>query len=237
MTEELVEEKVKCDVCGKEFSTKIALRNHKNTSKDHKQTIKKEAQPESQPEPEKSESGETEEPQPQKQYLNIQDVQAVERIDNMAAWFDDGKGNKIPKVPDLIGLLVNVDRNESIPTLLMLAQDGTFIPPFLMQGFIGMFPEDYVFMEEAAPQAEENPQEHESLDLQAEAAVELQAKDGAQGQSEEKEKIIVTPPAEEQPKKKGILGIFNKKSKQKESQKEVSKETEDLLKQLKYVSI
>lgn len=187
-----------------------------------------------------------------KQYLNIQDIQSFERMDNMAAWFEDEKGGRICKIPDLIGLLINEERNESIPTLLMLAADGTFVPPFLMAGFIGMFPEDQVFEEakthptvlpslqnpEVFDEAKveeyiEKPGE-KSIDLQAETEIELQAKGGVQAQ----EQAQTNPPsAEEQPKKKGILGIFNKKqAKPKEPSKEVSKETKDLLKELKDVS-
>ncbi len=128
-----------------------------------------------------------------KQYLNIQDVQSFERTNNMTAWFDDGKGNKISKVPDLIGLLVNVEKNESIPTLLMLTANGTFIPPFLMTGFMGML----------------------------------------------EEKVILPLPVEEQPKKKGILGMFKKQAKSKvepDKPKGVSRETEVLLKQLNDVT-
>jgi hypothetical protein len=159
-----------------------------------------------------------------KQYLNIQDVQSIERIENMVAWFDDGKGNKISKVPDLIGLLVNEERNESIPTLLILAADGTFVPPFLMAGFIGMFPEDQIFPEE--PKLEMEPKISPSISTQEEE-IELQAKDGVQAQS-------VSPSIlEDQPKKKGFLGgVFKKKKTEPEQPKEISRETKDLLNQL-----
>ena len=163
-----------------------------------------------------------------KQYLNIQDIQSFERMDNIAAWFEDGKGNRICKVPDLIGRLVNEERNESIPTLLMLAADGTFVPPFLMAGFIGMFPEDQVFEEAKEEEDPEKPGD-KSIDLQAETEIELQAKGGVHGQT-------AAQPAEEQPKKKGLLGIFNKKQAKPKPEPAISQETKDLLKELKDVS-
>jgi len=219
MTEEKNKTEVKCDICGKEYKNQNVLKVHRY--RDHPQ-----------PKEKKEEIKEALKEELKKQYLNIQDVQSIEHIGNMAAWFDDGKGNKISKVPNLIGLLVNEERNESIPTLLMLAMDGTFVPPFLMAGFIGMYPEDQVFKEEAEivqePEAQgQGAQEQESLALQAETEIELQAKDGVQAQS-------VSPSIpEEQPKKKGFLGgVFKKKKAEPEQQKEISKETKDLLNQL-----
>jgi hypothetical protein len=211
MTEEKIETEVKCDICGKEYKNQNSLKVHRY--RDHPQ-----------PKEKKEEIKEMLKEEIKKQYLNIQDVQSIERIENMVAWFDDGKGNKISKIPDLIGLLVNEERNESIPTLLILAADGTFVPPFLISGFIGMFPEDQIFPDEPKPESE--PETSPDI-LKSEAEIELQAKDGVQAQS-------VSPSIpEDQPKKKGFLGgVFKKKKTEPDQPKEVSKETKDLLNQL-----
>jgi len=216
MTEERTETKLcKCG-CGEEVFGKGEFRQGHFGKWKSKQS-ESEQKPTT---PEKQEEKET----VPKQYLNIQDVQSIERIENMAAWFDDGKGNKISKVPDLIGLLVNEDRNESIPTLLILAADGTFVPPFLMAGFIGMFPEDQIFPEEPKPESELKISPGISTQ---EEEIELQAKDDVQAQS-------VSPSIPKvQPKKKGFLGgVFKKKKTEPEQPKEISRETKELLNQL-----
>jgi hypothetical protein len=211
MKEEIEPKQVKkCEFCGDEFINLGSHLRHCDKRKD------KQSKPTSTQE------------EPQKQYLNIQDIQTIESIGNMVAWFDDGKGNKIAKIPDFVGLLVNEDRNESIPTVLLLAMDGTFVPPFLMAGFIGMFPEDQVFPEKPAEKSEQQPEQMD-IDPKREtgAEIELRAKDGVQEQS-------VSPPIPvEQPKKKGFLGgVFKKKKAEPEQPKEMSKETKDLLNQL-----
>jgi hypothetical protein len=165
-----------------------------------------------------------------KQYLNIMDVHPYVAMDNIVAWFNDEKGNKISKMPGYRGLLVNIERKESIPIVLIISGEGTFLPPFVMAGFLGMFPEDQIF-----PEPETEPvqitQEGQNVKICQEEDPEPEVRKSESQLPPAKIESLLK--AEPEPKKKGFLGgVFKKKKAEQEPPKEISKETKDLLTQL-----
>ena len=93
---------------------------------------------------------------PEKKPIIITDVQQYisdDYTDGLVAWFDDGEGNRLFKVPVLSGIMHN--ENELIPVVLLPTVDGMFLPPFMCSGFIGMYPRNQVFPEAPQPDTTE----------------------------------------------------------------------------------
>ena len=162
---------------------------------------------------------------PQSQII-IDDVQPFGSDEDLFAWFVSQEG-KVKRKAEHMGIIHN-NRNESIPCLLLITNDGMLLPPFMMEGFIGMFPEYQEF-----PELEQEiipSQKEETKPPIAEIANESI-------KAPLHDRIIIPPPKiEAQPqKKKGFLGLFQKKEKIMDTPK-ISKETNDLLNEIMNVS-
>lgn len=70
----------------------------------------------------------------------------VEYTGDLVAWFKTEQGYKYLE-PVMFGLMADDVRAESIPVCLVLMPDGQAIPPFIVEGFVGMHPENQVFDE------------------------------------------------------------------------------------------
>lgn len=77
--------------------------------------------------------------------MNIMDYAGgYEKIgENLMAWFEDEQGNRISKPLDYQGIFNN--GNNQVPTVLVLTNDGTLLPPIMVDGFIGILPENFIF--------------------------------------------------------------------------------------------
>lgn len=130
--------------------------------------------------------------QPYKQQSDIYDAGQV------VAWFTNGT-DRMCKEPSYIGIL-HTEKNDCIPCVLMIARDGTLIPPFMMDGFIGMLPQNYEWNEEEQQPETQPPIEQQQEPEHIEATV-------------EKPRIIV-PPAAKEPQKRTLLSkLFHKEPK------------------------
>lgn len=148
--------------------------------------------------------------------LIISDVQATAFDADMVAWFVDVTGNRIKKQLNHVGIVHNV--HGDIPVALVLSDDGSLVPPYLIQGFLGVLSEYYQFPEK--PEPEQTHEEVQQRELQNEFKEPIIAT-----QSEEKPARVIIPPethAQEPEKKSIFAGIFGKKEKKEKDRPEVS---------------
>src|SRR3989337_2704315 len=137
----------KCKYCENEF---INLGNHEYRCSMNPEVIKKNEKDallnlgaaKEQPVLREPVPQEQEAPQPQ---IIIDDVQPFGSDEDLFAWFVSQEG-KVKRKAEHMGIIHN-NRNESIPCLLLITNDGMLLPPFMMEGFIGMFPEYQEFPE------------------------------------------------------------------------------------------
>src|SRR3970282_117786 len=159
---------------------------------------------------------------PQSQII-IDDVQPFGSDEDLFAWFVSQEG-KFKRRAEHMGIIHN-NRNESIPCLLLITNDGMLLPPFMMEGFIGMFPEYQEFPE----------LEQEIIPSQKEETKPPMAAIANESIKAPLHDRIIIPPTGIPEKKKGFLGLFQKKEKIMDTPK-ISKETNDLLKEIMNVS-
>ena len=214
----------KCKYCENEF---INLGNHEYRCSMNPEVIKKNEKDalfnrgaaKEQPVLREPVPQEQEAPQPQ---IIIDDVQPFGSDEDLFAWFVSQEG-KVKRKAEHMGIIHN-NRNESIPCLLLITNDGMLLPPFMMEGFIGMFPEYQEFPEleqEIIPSQKEETKPPIAI---ANESVKVPLTDR-----------IIIPPTGIPEKKKGFLGLFQKKEKIMDTPK-ISKETNDLLNEIMNVS-
>ena len=214
----------KCRYCENEF---INLGNHEYRCSMNPEVIKKNEKDalfnlgaaKEQPVLREPVPQEQEAPQPQ---IIIDDVQPFGSDEDLFAWFVSQEG-KVKRKAEHMGIIHN-NRNESIPCLLLITNDGMLLPPFMMEGFIGMFPEYQEFPEleqEIIPSQKEETKPPIAI---ANESVKVPLTDR-----------IIIPPTGIPEKKKGFLGLFQKKEKIMDTPK-ISKETNDLLNEIMNVS-
>lgn len=91
--------------------------------------------------------------QPPQQPLIIKDVRELDGVLDLSCYFKvEGTETIIEKSPDFVGIMVS--GSEEIPCVLITGQDGRILPPFMFQGFIGMYPQG---IKETGKQPEESP--------------------------------------------------------------------------------
>lgn len=169
-----------------------------------------------------------EQPQPEKKPIIITDIQQyiIDDEDNVA-WFDMGNGKKISKNPELFGIMSDEKGLEKVPVVLLQTFDGLFLPPFMFQGFIGMYPRYQEFSEGSQPDTTEPfppfPEEEIKPIIASIEPIKSQPV-----HDNRTDRVIMPPGQPKVKEKKGILGFLSKK--EKESPKEISKETNELLK-------
>jgi len=214
----------KCQYCGKEYKNKGAHERFCELNPANKaspETVHtKEAPKESIQESEKKEDHNP---------LIITDVQLLSNDgdNDYVAWFMDEQGNKSTKTPLYIGIIHNTTNQDQIPCILVQADDGMLVPPFLFAGFIGMFPQSQEFPEPEQtihePPPEEPPIEQTKPPSEP-------VKTELEGNTDKR--IITAPENSPVLKKKSFLaGVFSKKPK-KDTKGEVSNETKDLLREV-----
>ena len=216
----------KCKYCENEF---INLGNHEYRCSMNPEVIKKNEKDALFNRGAAKEQPVLREPVPQEQeapqsQIIIDDVQPFGSDEDLFAWFVSQEG-KVKRKAEHMGIIHN-NRNESIPCLLLITNDGMLLPPFMMEGFIGMFPEYQEFPEPESTQEIIPPQKEEIKPPIAIAneSVKVPLTDR-----------IIIPPTGIPEKKKGLLGLFQKKEKVEDIPK-ISKETNDLLKEIMNVS-
>lgn len=99
--------------------------------------------------------------QPLKQSLVIKDVQEYMNP-TMEAYFKVSETEMVKHIPGFFGILVK--DNEEIPTVLMVYQDGLLFPPFMIQGFCGMYPIVYDYDKQPDDHNEQINDHKEQLD-------------------------------------------------------------------------
>lgn len=102
----------------------------------------------------KEEKEQPKEPAQEQKPLIITNVQPalVDPVADDLPWFEDAHGNRKTEMYRFIGI------HENIPCVLVMTVYGRLVPPYLVPGFIGMFPKYYVFPEaEPEPQPEDKP--------------------------------------------------------------------------------
>jgi len=170
----------KCQYCGKECKN---VKVHERFCKSNPELKKEQPKPKEQV--------------PEQKPLIISDVQPLNDLEySDVAWFEDEKGNRRFEVPMFIGM------HENLPCVLCMTIYGRLIPPYLIPGFIGMFPKYHEF-----PKHEPEPQPMEEQPINA------SSEPIKSPQEEEKQSIVIIPPenAPEQKKKSLFAGIFGKK--------------------------
>lgn len=156
--------------------------------------------------------------------LIITDVQNFKRdidIEYDVAWFKDEIGNKSTRAPVFIGN-VHYASGDIIPSVLLITPTGSLLPPSMMPGFMGMYPQFYEFPE--IEQIDEQPKEPTK-------SIEETIKSEW---SEDNSEQVITPPVihtQEQKKQSFFASIFGRKEK-KEKKEEISAETKDMLRQV-----
>ena len=214
----------KCKYCENEF---INLGNHEYRCSMNPEVIKKNEKDALFNRGAAKEQPVLREPVPQEQeapqsQIIIDDVQPFGSDEDLFAWFVSQEG-KVKRKAEHMGIIHN-NRNESIPCLLLITNDGMLLPPFMMEGFIGMFPEYQEFPEleqEIIPSQKEETKPPIAI---ANESVKVPLTDR-----------IIIPPTGIPEKKKGFLGLFQKKEKIMDTPK-ISKETNDLLNEIMNVS-
>jgi len=73
---------------------------------------------------------------------------------DMLPWFEDENGNRKVEVPRFVGI------HERIPCVLVMDMYGRLVPPYIVQGFIGMHPKYHEFIETIS---EPQPKEEEPI--------------------------------------------------------------------------
>lgn len=148
--------------------------------------------------------------QEQRKPINISDVQQFKAPDiydagQQVAWYIEGE-HRVFRVPEFIGIM-HTESVGSIPCALITTNEGTILPVFMIEGFIGVYPQNVEWPEPQQPH--ETTQPHEEVkpfeEPAEEKANEFTVKEAVQP-------IIV-------PKKKGFFGFLSKK-------KEVQDKTE-----------
>jgi len=183
-----MEEKIKetkCQYCGKECKN---VKVHERFCKLNPEIRKANVQHEKEKEPAKEQV-------PEQKPLIISNVQpsTIDPELDDVAWFEDEKGNRKFEVPLFIGM------HENIPCVLCMTVYGRLIPPYLIPGFIGMFPKYHEF-----PKHEPEPQPTE------EQPINTSSEPIKSPQEEDKSEQVITH-APEQKKKSLFAGIFGKK--------------------------
>lgn len=90
--------------------------------------------------------------------LIIKDVKEIQDP-KLSAYFQVGEKEFIERIPEFHGILKLGD--EDIPTVLITANDGRILPPFMIEGFVGMFAPDTI-NEKGMPEEVEAPKEPDS---------------------------------------------------------------------------
>jgi len=175
---------------------------------------------------------------PQHNAISIRNVQAYipklwGTID--MAWFlIDGK--YVPKPTEFYGIVD--DGKEQVPSLLVVSQNGTILPPFMIEGFIGIFPKDQEFeplvIEEKVDDSETFPPfpvEEEKIIFEPEMPiVKILPPQGTAPISQPAKAIEAITDSKPDKHTKSIWSsVFGKKDK---ASIEISPETDNLLKQL-----
>ncbi len=130
------------------------------------------------------------------QITDIQDVLS----DGNVAWFRLEEEQRIFKYPLKCGILT-YDEDSQFPVLLVSTVNGMLLPPFMIAGFIGMFPEDQVFPEQQPEVKEDVKQEDEIKNEPAKEAFE---------EHTPTETIVATTIEPAKPVKKGLLSRLRK---------------------------
>lgn len=146
-----------------------------------------------------------EQPKPKqeaKKAIVISDVQPLKQQDiydtaQNVAWFLEGN-NRFFRVPEFIGLFHGED---VVPTVLIMTNDGTLLPPFLVASFIGMFPQNTEW-------PEQQPKEPEQI-TEVETFKEPEPETQAEKANEFTVQQAIKPT--EESKKKGLFSFLSKK--------------------------
>jgi len=98
-------------------------------------------------------------PQEKHTQINITDVQLYKHaeiydVGQYAAWFITGS-NRQYRIPDYIGVL-HTSNGDHVPCVLITTVEGTLLPPFMIDGFAGMYPLNTEW-EETEQIQEQNP--------------------------------------------------------------------------------
>lgn len=134
--------------------------------------------------------------EPKQKPVYIVDVQEADWGDNVVAWFISETGDRHYKSIDWIGRLVDMDRGESIPCVLVLSFDGTVLPPFMLPGFIGIYSQYHEFPEPDKPDTTESFPPFE-VDEEKPEPVRIKAPiepDKAVKAEDNSQKVIIVPP-------------------------------------------
>ena len=130
------------------------------------------------------------------------------------AWFQDSE-KRFFKVPEFVGILHT--GTDELPCILIGLPDGTFLPPFMIAGFIGMFPQNMEWpeIEQPEPQQEEiKPEPIYEEVIQPEP---------------ERKTVKILPPEPQKVKVSLISRLLHKKKKM----AQLAPETKELLQELK----
>lgn len=114
------------------------------------------------------------------------------------AWFNTSEG-KIPLIPLKCGTVCIYDpktkASEEFVSILVLTVNGSLLPPSMIAGFMGVFPEDMVFPEPIT----EQPAKPQAVVQSPEVAPEVEPPKSIISKAEEKLKAFAEQPPEPKP--------------------------------------
>lgn len=106
--------------------------------------------------------GEDKPTQPSPIQIRISNVQDIVD-DGLRAWYNIGDSQRVFRVPLKCGTVSIHDPNtkatDEILSVLILTANGALLPPPMVAGFLGMFPEDAIFTAPEEPVREVQPEE------------------------------------------------------------------------------
>lgn len=88
---------------------------------------------------------------PSIKFSSVQDV--VD--DGLRAWFNTPDNKRLSRIPLKCAIITDNKTGEEVATVLVMSADGTLLPPFMITGFLGMFPDNIEFSETTEQQAKE----------------------------------------------------------------------------------